>query len=54
MAVPVLLCGNGSYTRRISTTNDDVRRIQSAEMKFLRSVKKGCTRLDHMRNGEKR
>jgi hypothetical protein len=45
--VPVLMYGREAWTIK----KKDISRIQSAEMKFLRSVK-GCTRIDHIRNGE--
>jgi hypothetical protein len=35
----------------VDNKEKDISRIQSAEMKFLRSVK-GCTRMDHIRNEE--
>jgi hypothetical protein len=35
----------------VGNKENDISRIQSAEMKFLRSVK-GCTRMDHIRNEE--
>jgi hypothetical protein len=47
MAVPVLMYGSEARTIK----KRDISRIQSAEMKFLRSVK-GCTRMDHVRNEE--
>jgi hypothetical protein len=47
MAVPVLMYGSEVWTIK----KKDISRIQSAEMKFLRSVK-GCTRMDHIRNEE--
>jgi hypothetical protein len=47
MAVPVLMYGSEAWTIK----KRDISRIQSAEMKFLRSVK-GCTRMDHIRNEE--
>jgi hypothetical protein len=47
MAVPVLMYGSEAWTIK----KKDISRIQSAEMKFLRSVK-GCTRMDHIRNEE--
>jgi hypothetical protein len=47
MAVPVLMYGSEASTIK----KKDISRIQSAEMKFLRSIK-GCTRMDHIRNEE--
>jgi hypothetical protein len=47
MAVPVLMYGSEAWTIK----KKDISRIQSAEMKFLRSVKR-CTRMDHVRNEE--
>jgi hypothetical protein len=45
MAVPVLLYGSETWTPRKREWN----RIQTAEMKYLRTVK-GRTRLDQIRN----
>jgi hypothetical protein len=45
MAVPVLVYGSETWTLR----KRDWKRIQAAEMKYLRTVK-GCTRLDQIRN----
>jgi hypothetical protein len=47
MAVPVLMYGSEAWTIKKRDTSG----IQSAEMKFLRSVK-GCARMDHVRNEE--
>jgi hypothetical protein len=47
MSVPVLMYGSEAWTIK----KNYISRIQSAEMKFLRSVK-GCTRMDHTRNEE--
>jgi hypothetical protein len=47
MAVPALMYGSKAWTIK----KNDISRIQSAEMRFLRSVK-GCTRMDHIRNEE--
>jgi hypothetical protein len=47
MTAPVLMYGSEAWI----TKKKDISRIQSAEMKFLRSVK-GCTRMDHIRNEE--
>jgi hypothetical protein len=47
MAVPVLMYGSEAWTIK----KNYISRIQSAEMKFLRSVK-GCARMDHIRNEE--
>jgi hypothetical protein len=47
MLVPVLMYGSEARTIK----KKGISRIQSAEMKFLRSVK-GCTRIDHIRNAE--
>jgi hypothetical protein len=49
MAVPVLLYGSETWTPR----KRDWKRIQAAEMKYLRPVK-GCTRLDQIRNEDTR
>jgi hypothetical protein len=45
MAVPILLYGSKTWTLR----KRDWKRIQTAEMKYLRKVKR-CTRLDQIRN----
>jgi hypothetical protein len=45
MAVPVILYGSETWTPR----KRDWNRIQAAEMKYLRTVKR-CTRLDQIRN----
>jgi hypothetical protein len=45
MAVPVLLYDRETWTLR----KRDWNRIQAAEMKYLRTVKR-CTRLDQIRN----
>jgi hypothetical protein len=45
MAVTVLLYGSETWTPR----QRDWKRIQAAEMKYLRTVK-GCTRLDQIRD----
>jgi hypothetical protein len=45
MPVPVLMYGSEAWVIK----KNDTSRIQSAEMKLLRSVK-GCTRMDHIRN----
>jgi hypothetical protein len=45
MTAPVLMYGSEAWI----TKKKDISRIQSAEMKFLRSVKR-CTRMDHIRN----
>jgi hypothetical protein len=47
MTVPVLMYGSEAWTIK----KNDISRIQSAEMKFLRPVK-GCIRMDHTRNKE--
>lgn len=47
MAIPTLLYGCEAWTLK----KNDINRIQSAEMKFLRGVK-GCTRLDRYRNDD--
>jgi hypothetical protein len=47
MAVPVLIYGSEAWAIK----KKDITRIQSEEMKFLRSVK-GCTRMDNIRNEE--
>ncbi|KAJ4439494.1 hypothetical protein ANN_07618 [Periplaneta americana] len=47
MAIPSLLYGCEAWTLK----KNDINRIQSAEMKFLRGVK-GCTRLDRYRNDD--
>jgi hypothetical protein len=49
MAVPVLLYGRETWTLR----KRDWNRIQAAEMKYLRIVKR-CTRLDQIRNEYKK
>jgi hypothetical protein len=45
MAVPVLMYGNEAWAIK----KKDISRIQSAEIKFLRSAE-GCIRMDHIRN----
>jgi hypothetical protein len=45
IAVPVLMYGSEAWTIK----KKDISRIQSAEIKFLRSVK-GCTRMDRISN----
>ncbi|KAJ4434804.1 hypothetical protein ANN_23375 [Periplaneta americana] len=47
IAVPVLLYGSESWV----TNKRSLSRIQSVEMNFLRRTK-GCTKLDHIRNGK--
>jgi hypothetical protein len=47
MAVPFLIYGSEAWKIK----KKDTSRIQSAEIKFLRSVK-GCTRMVHIRNEE--
>jgi hypothetical protein len=49
MAVTVLLYGSETWTLR----QRDWKRIQAAEMKYLRTVK-GCIRLDQIRNEDVR
>jgi hypothetical protein len=44
MAVPVLMYGSEAWTIK----KKDTSRIQSVEVKFLRSVKR-CTRMDHIK-----
>ena len=47
MAVPLILYGSESWIER----KRDKSNIQSAEMRFLRTVK-GCTRRDHIKNDD--
>jgi hypothetical protein len=49
MAIPVLLYGYETWTLQKTDWN----RIQAAEIKYLKTVT-GCTKIDQLRNEEKR